>query len=223
MNTGKDITMTSYQIIIEQNNSAVAMLNQKEYAEAIDILSHALLWQKKTGFVGKAVDYRTLSLDQCMLQSHRSETSWMDGRCDMNRAYIYRQGIFFPSTLNSVIITPIIIFNLALAHHLKAEQSKDADQHKCFLQKALRLYELSYDAARVGVGNSENSVFRFASVNNIALIHNDLNNTEMSERCLEYMLSELMLLVDCGRGGHLQCVDGFLWNISCKICPAAAA
>jgi hypothetical protein len=78
----------------------------------------------------------------------------MDGRCDTNRAYIYRRGIFILSTLNSVIITPIIIFNLALAHHLKAEQSKYADQHKCFLQKALGLYELAYNAQ----GNSENSL-----------------------------------------------------------------
>jgi hypothetical protein len=211
--------MTSYQTIIEQNNSAVAMLNHKDYAEAINILSLALILQKKIGFVGKAVNYRTLSLDQCMLQSQRSETSQTDGRCETNRAYIYRLGIFIPSTLNSLIITPIIVFNLALAHHLKAEQSKDTDQHKCFLQKALRLYELAHNAR----GKGENSLFIFASVNNIALIHNDLNNTEMSKKCLEYMLSELMLLVHCGKGDHLQCVDGFLWNISWKTCPAAAA
>jgi hypothetical protein len=211
--------MPYHQIIIEQNNSAVALLNHKNYAEAISILSHALIWQEKLGFVGNAVDSRTLSLDQCMLQSHRSVSPWMDGRCDTNRAYIYRQGIFIPSTLNSVIITPIVIFNLALAHHLKAEQSEDADQHKFFLQKSLRLYKLAYNAH----GNGENLLFRFASVNNIALIHNDLNNTEMSEKCLEYMLSELMLLVDCGKADHLQCVDGFLWNISCKTSPAAAA
>jgi hypothetical protein len=219
INSGKDTIMTSYQIIIQQNNSAVVMLNHKEYAEAINILSHALILQKRSGFVGKAVDSRTLSLDQCMLQSQQSETSQLDSRCDTNRAYIYRLGIFIPSTLNSLIITPIIIFNLALAHHLKAEQSKDADQHECLRQKALRLYELAYNAR----GNGENSLFIFASVNNIALIHNDLNNTEMSEKCLEYMLSGLMLLVDCGQGDHLQCVDGFLWNISCKACPAAAA
>jgi hypothetical protein len=219
INSGKEIIMTSYQIIIEQNNSAVAMLNHEEYAEAIHNFSHALRLLEKIGFFGKAVDSRTLSLNQCMLQSHQSETSWMDGRCDTNRAYIYQRGIVIPSTPNSVIITPIIIFNLALAHHLKAEQSKYAGQHKCFLQKALGLYELAYSAQ----GNGENSIFRFASVNNIALIHNDLNNTEMSEKCLEHMLSELMLLVDCGKGDHLQCVDGFLWNISYKTCPAAAA
>jgi hypothetical protein len=219
INSGKDIIMTFHQSIIQQNNFAVATLNHKKYAEAIIILSHALIWQENNVFVGKAVDSRTVSLDECMLQSHRSETPWMDGRCDTNRAYMYRRGIFIPSTLNSVIITPIIIFNLALAYHLEVEQSKDTDQHNCFLQKALRLYKLAYNAH----GKGESLLFRFASVNNIALIHNDMNNTEMSEKCLEYMLSELMLLVDSGLGDHLEYVDGFLWNISCKTCPAGAA
>lgn len=210
--------MNSYQTIIEQNNAAVAMLRRHMYDEAIKTFSVTLRSQKEMGFSESRGESVTMSLDQCMLRSSaEQQPSQME-----TSPYIYTQGISMPTTaIDQTVLAPTIIFNLALSLHLRAGQSSSFDERNTLLRKSLRLYELAYHSQEGSIG--ENTLFKFASVNNVAVVHKSLNNSDMSEKCFEYMLSELMLLVDCGESDNIKCFDGFLWNISHKICSAAAA
>eukprot|EP00980_Cylindrotheca_fusiformis_P001795 scaffold406_cov57-Cylindrotheca_fusiformis.AAC.19 len=211
--------MNSLQYIVQQNNYAVQMMQQRAFGEAIKTLSVAVKKQKEGELEACPAD-STMTLDQCMVQSQNCDTTCLhptDG-------YLYRQGIYFSSvaTPSYLLITPITLFNLALAHHLKAkEENLSAQQRVCLLKKALRLYEIGQSAQ--GRTACQNVLFAFATFNNIALIHQALGNHGLSKEFFEKMTSELMVRVDCGLGSQLECISGFLWNVSRERCPAAAA
>jgi hypothetical protein len=167
------------------------------------------------GSLEKAVDSRTLmSLNQCMLQSHQSEPhGWMVDAIRIEHISIDEESSSFQHSI------PWLSRRLLFSTWPLPTISRQNKANMLISTNAFYRKPWAYTSSHI----THKATAKTRSVNNIALIHNDLNNTEMSKKCLEYMLSELMLLVHCGKGDHLQCVDGFLWNISWKTCPAAAA
>lgn len=208
--------------LIEQNNRTLAFLKAQDFTSAVESSAFALKCHKAlhSGASQNSLCYSSGNdcLDQCMLLSEMKSSSSHDEASTHQTSFIYDLGIFVPkSVTDPSIVTPILIFNMALAHHLAAE----AAGH-CALQawqKARRLYKLAHDS----YDSDFNVLFQFVLINNIAMIDRKIGNTAMSTECMEYLLSLWMLLVDHGCNLRLQHVHGFLVNIPSPSETAAAA
>lgn len=68
-------------------------------------------------------------------------------------------------------------------------------------------------------------LFTLAVVNNHGMLHRQLNDEEAPGNCFEYVLSTLIVLIDCGEANVSQ-IDGFIINATRLIsqpCVAAVA
>ena len=218
---------TANQIAIQQNNSAVSLIAAGDYDAASSPLSSALKTYKQ--IMGDADEHHQTvktSLDQCMTQSPATEAKASSNKDENDQQYMYRQAIHIPLTIESnyqasIMVSVMIIFNLALAFQLSAVSS---DKKQSKLRKAAKLYELSFNMQQDANFENNNVLFTMATVNNMGLIHHKLNDRETANKCFEYLLSTLMFLTDCVEGDVCE-LDGFLRNVSNLIsepCSAAA-
>jgi hypothetical protein len=112
----------------------------------------------------------------------------------------------------------IVLFNLALSHHLSAIQH---NLSSVILNKALTLYELAH-ALQMREQLSMPIVFCLALVNNLGLVHKSMQHEESSRQCFEHLLATIMLITTSGQGSLLEQADGFLSNISQLLLKASA-
>ena len=134
----------------------------------------------------------------------------IDADLDIDRTFTYEYGIVMSRRFtDQEILIPIVIFNAALARHLSVEKMPGTPKSIQELQRAKRLYELAYESHSA----SHNLLFRFATINNIALIEKRLGNNEQSERYIRQLTSVLMLFIDQKRNAELRQVSGFLVNV----------
>ena len=119
-----------------------------------------------------------------------------------------------------VSLSYIILFNLALAYHLLGIEH---DNQRA-LQKALRLYELSY-TVHIKEDLTLTALQALAIVNNLGHVHRELGNLDNSRQCFENLLSSLMYVQISIDEETMQHVDGFTTNaVSCILeCPKSAA
>jgi hypothetical protein len=163
------------------------------------------------------------SMDQCMANS-RPASDYCHNPLYENGRFLYRHAIRVPVNVEchyraTVMVCSTMIFNLALAHQLAATASDNRESTLC---RAATLYELAFNMQREF---DSNMLFTLATVNNLGLIHHQLDDTETASKFFEHLLSTLMLLTDCGEG-HTSDFEGFLRNASTvnfQTCPAAAA
>lgn len=195
---------------IELSNSAVVLVDNGNYEVSIKRFSHALKAYKQimVDTVDDGISIST-SLDQCMTQGPKASNSTSDD------VFIYRKAIHIPSDIectyqSSVMVSSMIIFNLAVAHHLFANGN---DKARASLLKAAKLYELGFNMQREeNFGN--NIIFTMATANNMGLIYRHLGDEQTANMCFKHLLSTVMFLVDCG-DSQLCELDGFLRNASC--------
>lgn len=203
---------------IRQNTITLSYLKEKDYGQAVTSSLTALAHLRSSESLNRPQSPTTKSstdnlVDQCMLLS----PSCKDEETDANQMFIYDQGILLPqNTTDFAIITPALIFNAALSHHLAAHARGAFAQD---LQSAKRLYELAYGSQTVAL----NTLFRFVVINNIAVIDRQLGNAEQSEFYIKQLMSVLMLLVDQKRSAELQQLRGFLVNVRTSSTTASAA
>jgi tetratricopeptide (TPR) repeat protein len=118
----------------------------------------------------------------------------------------------------------MILYNLALTHHLSALSRNDTQKR---LQKALKLYELAYTIQMTE--DIQLTVLQtMAIVNNLGLIHTALEDEEKARQCFQHLLSSIMFLNDCGDRDSVEHMDGFIANVMPLVlmgssAPAAAA
>jgi hypothetical protein len=161
---------TLQQRSIEQNNHAIAMIENGNYDDAIIALSSALkayklILDESDDMMDQQEQIKT-SLDQCMAQSRPTCED-----LDENGQFMYKQAIRIPVNVEShyragVMVSSMIIFNLALAHQLAATVS---DNREAALRKSAKLYELSFNMQRDEFFDS-NTMFTLAVVNNLGLM-----------------------------------------------------
>jgi tetratricopeptide (TPR) repeat protein len=128
-----------------------------------------------------------------------------------------------------VVLSLIIIFNLALAHQLSAiahhrsssSSSSSSPDKRRLLQKAVQLYELAYqlhldehqecdDFERV-----ESLRFTMIISNNLGEIHRIVGSKRKHEMCLRHLLQLMMYVVDSQIGSVDSIeLDGFFRNTS---------
>ena len=123
------------------------------------------------------------------------------------------------SSKSFAIATVVVMFNLALAHHLKAATAlassqgpSDVYQQQSFL-KAARLYELCYNLiVKQDLMDSSSIQFSLAIVNNLGMIYHALNETAKAKKYFEQSLSIIMFMVDNGMGDSIDQLDGYFRN-----------
>merc|ERR1711907_97700 len=109
-----------------------------------------------------------------------------------------------------VTLVWILLFNLALAHHLMyLEGGGDDNENEKYFRKAVKLYELAYqshldytsdDDKETGDDDDDDyGSLRFAVIvsNNVGQIHRVAGNTSESEECLQHLLRVIMYVVEC--------------------------
>jgi hypothetical protein len=143
--------------------------------------------------------------------------------------FVYRHPIRIPrqaishSLKFSTATSIMLIFNLALAHHLYAIEETFS---RPMIDKSTRLYECAYSLLRQH--NFEaNVLFVLATVNNLGQAHKSLDQSEKATKCFQHLLSTLMFLVECDVGEKTPSFEGFFRSTSHllfpKDCYAAAA
>ena len=207
-------TMT-FDFLIEQNKRTLAFLKTLHFTNAIESSSYALQYQKALDEAASSpqssLGYNNGndSVDQCMLLSEINDCAPHDADPSI---FVYDHGIVIPplSVTDPSVVTPILIFNTALAYHMAVEAGH-ITAHEASWQKARRLYELAYHS---NDDMDSNVLFQCVLINNVAMIDRKMGNMATSTACLEYLLSVLMIVVDRGCNLHLQHVQGCLVNIT---------
>jgi len=111
----------------------------------------------------------------------------------------------------------VILYNLALSHHLKSFESETSssetpDLRRAYLRKALSLYELSRliqmeAAITIGV----EVVHSMALMSSLGHIYHELGCPQKVKMCIQFLLSTMMYIIYCGKLDILgNSVDGFL-------------
>jgi tetratricopeptide (TPR) repeat protein len=234
---------TSIQQAIRLNSQALALIDAGNFDAAIPTLSRALKASKQTL---NCADYEVecaplkISLDQCMLDPRQprivvDELSNGGERDRQGGRHMYRRAIRIPEASietstyeSSIMISVIIMFNLALTHHLMAtsETTNNSSSNKNeLLRKAIRLYELAYSLQQTEGFLENASLFTMATINNMGLIHQSLGESAVAGKYFQHLLSILVFLVDCGesRVAVLHELCGFLRNTSHLILKKGAA
>lgn len=203
------------------NNRGAQHIDAGRYGSAISTLVKALKVSEKVT-ITEACGCEHCSLDSCMKQRTSQPPCQLPREtistvCPQQpeSVYVYERPICISQKsmeeehCPGVILSLIIIFNLALAHHLSAIQNNACPK---LLQKALHLYELAYQLQRE---ENDNGSLRFTMIvaNNLGQIHRAVNNESKHQQCLEHLLSTMMYLVDSRVKGEPE-FDGFLRNAS---------
>jgi hypothetical protein len=238
-------TNSSIQQAIELNSQAVALIANRSFEAAIHTLTDALLASKK--ILHDSVDEADMvasarrSLDQCMIpskqenrvDSNSSHLGDADSDSDADECvkqeeqgkhfYVYRRAIRIPISIkeatfeSSVLISVIIMFNLALAHQLMALEIINKQQASFngenLLRKAAKLYGLAFNLQR-DEGMENTILFTLATINNLGAIYQCLNESAAANKCFQHLLSTLMFLIEAGErppGGEFE---GYFRNTS---------
>jgi hypothetical protein len=124
----------------------------------------------------------------------------------------------------------VILYNLALSHHLKSLESGTSSSitpniRRAYLRKALSLYEHSQliqmeRAITIGV----DVVHSMALVNSLGHIYHELGYPQKAKICRQYLLSTMMYIIHRGELDILgNSVEGFFDMILAKATTAPAA
>lgn len=226
------------------NNHAACLIRDGNFEKAIVILTKGLRFARTVmsdcdcdcdGMAHQRIAKEETTLDSCMVRTRPETNKESDGDMDIDQQdsgyYIYRTPMPVPSTMNVsnyeeiVTVTVMIMFNLALAHHLSALEEGSEHSHSR-IQKAIKLYEYAYNMQR-DERLINNVFFTMAILNNLGQIYHAMNAGDIAEKCFQQLLSTLMLLVDCGEGrGMVSGLEGFFQNTTHLVLhlgPAAAA
>lgn len=209
---------------IRLSNYGVALMEQGEQVPALESFSRALKMCRQ--IMDEADDFQapmSTSLDACMEASRLAcKTNPCIPRGDR---YLYEQAIRIPLDLGSnyracVMVSTMVTFNLALAQQLTSVSGFAADP-KSMLHKAAKLYELAFSMQQEEEFD-QNTLFTLATVNNLGLIHSQLNDRKAADQCFEYLLSTLMYLANSNGERHAF-LDGFFRNATSQIQKSQAA
>ncbi|KAG7372485.1 hypothetical protein IV203_018628 [Nitzschia inconspicua] len=207
------MSSTSDHSIIFLNNQGARYIASVDYHSAIDCLSRALYSSRSCVHRPIAnINQATLDISFLMEKGYnKMKTAMENEEQSVEREtpsdFIYSSPIYVPESAlltpglsTEVAISSIVIFNLALAHHLFAVQ----DQHQCpkqetmtLLAKSMKLYELAIELQQqdaILYTANYSSLFILSSLNNLRNVYRMLDNDNASQCCYQHLLSLLMYL-----------------------------
>jgi hypothetical protein len=193
------------------------MMETGKYQEAISMLSMTI---KSFKHVVEEID---TTQDHSILQSGIPQ----DFHREEGEPFMYNQGTrILSSFVDSNNIAQVMLFNLGLTYHLLSQKSQ---RKHPLLKKALALYELTFQIQmKKPVVTSNNMYFSLVLMNNVGLIHNELNDRDSASKWFHGLLSLLMCSKESGIGDDFseRCLEGFYDNAlrsECQSMPAPAA
>jgi tetratricopeptide (TPR) repeat protein len=198
--------MNAFQVAIAQANRACSLVEAGAYDDAISQFVSTLSAVKCVMTQAEEKGSIKYSLDQCMTsQSKFLSSSTVE---EIPGRYLYRRAIFIPINMEmtygeTIMVSCLIIMNLAIAYHLRGDQEA--------LLRAMKLYELSFNLQRDQQFGS-NVLFTLAIVNNLGVVHQQLHDEQAAVKCFEHVLSTLMYLKACGHSSECN-LDGFFHNV----------
>jgi hypothetical protein len=217
------------------NNRAAFYIETGRYDRAVSKLAKALKLTGKTDNIATCCTCKHCGLKECVTFSQRRDSSIADSVASNHRTrrhslisdvsseegYIYRLPIHVaPQAMQEghsmgLTLPLIIIFNMALAHHLSAMEEEQLNRKK--LSKVLQLYELAFRWQMEEEDDEQVDCICFTMIisNNLGEIHRAVNDRSKHVMCLQHLLSTMMFLVVDGQqtDGSLE-LDGFLRNTS---------
>jgi tetratricopeptide (TPR) repeat protein len=217
------ITMQS---IIEMNNLAALLMENGLYKEALEVLDNILATQQEIlrNDGQEALEHTSSATDLPLFQDSvghppRKPLTPVLNFESNDEDFIYRSPIRATELpeedggedFDEFAMLVVIIFNMALSHHLRAIQGRKVDQTR--LRKALKLYELSFCMQMKG--GSQLSVTQvLALANNCGQIYKQLDRQRKANKFFQHMLSTLMAMIEGGEAEEVDELGGFMWNAS---------
>jgi tetratricopeptide (TPR) repeat protein len=170
-------------------------------------------WKKAQNRIGDEHNHRHVSLSR---QDHEQ----LESALQSQEGYLYTKPLLVPKCCiedeyyMGIVLTLMILFNLALAHNLKAIFLDDVERCKKVLDQSLKLYELAYQLHIDSEESAGSLRFTMIIANNLGQIHKLSGNDEKHQMCLHHLLSAIMYMVD-SYGHRLDSseMDGFYRNI----------
>lgn len=199
----------SIQQAIHRNNQVASLLESNRFSEALCVSCAAMeLFQNHQRYTAKQVSFGGKDIIDRYIFARGRDCSSDD---ETNDDFIYEHAVVLPlNVLDGTIITPVLIFNCALCHHLMgARHCKDFATSQPFLEKARRLYNIAYSEQ----DDDFNTLFKFVIVNNVGIIHKKLGSHEENDACFDHLTSIMMIYVVLGESKYLQPIQGFWKNI----------
>lgn len=121
-----------------------------------------------------------------------------------------------------ILVSSVIIFNLALANHLVASGCKnDHRTMESHLRRAIQLYQCTYDLIRTENSVAPDVLLLIATLNNLGQACSDIGEQTEAEKCFDWLLSTVVLLVDNQCLDNISEAEVFLSNVLHLILPAS--
>lgn len=212
------------QSIIELNNTACDLIENDRFDEALEFLTKALNAVQRDLAEEDAEDKEDLNSETDADSLPGISSSIESREVNMQRrlaklgkldGFVYwhpMQAVNLPPATGTGSLSLIIVFNLALCHHLMALQS-ECEKSVSRLQAALQLYELGLSMHMEG-NIIVDMTHALAMVNNCGQIYMTMNKPRKAKRFMAHMLSSLMIMIECGEAEDLDEFDGFIQNAS---------
>jgi tetratricopeptide (TPR) repeat protein len=230
---------------LEMNNYGAKYMEKRQYDKAISAFCKALKLAAKhiadDGEEGCCSE--DAGLKWCLAHQKRPTVSIFYSSEDLEEnwdsdLFVHAQPIFIAEhtarrMMTHSCMTSIVMFNLALAHHMKALASTSRggaqrSQNQQELFKARKVYQLCHIMLRdMHIEDAGVHFMIMLLVNNVGQINIVLKAHEEARRCFEQLLSLQMLLLDCDDETTWMNLDGIVHNTSRFIlngaCQVAAA
>lgn len=131
--------------------------------------------------------------------------------------FIYRRPIYITSEFDGddeTTISVILVFNMALSHHLRAIDTENDNPKR--LKGALKLYELGFSMQLKGEVRLS-MTHTLALVNNCSQVYKKQGKDRKAAKFLKHLLATLMIMVETGEIDEIDEIDGFMGNTSSLI------
>eukprot|EP00980_Cylindrotheca_fusiformis_P011036 scaffold2533_cov137-Cylindrotheca_fusiformis.AAC.24 len=173
---------------IHENNKAVRMIERGLFVEAINVLKLPISGIKEglnaQGNDGSLHEKGTHIVEQLILQSSQSHLGQ-----DENVSPIYTKAVHIPfqvaASMDTAlsVVSAVLVFNLALALNMLADETVDKTLRDSRLLKALSLYRL------VVACDTGSTLLYMIVLNNAGLIHRRLDDRVMEQECFNELLA----------------------------------
>jgi hypothetical protein len=220
----------------EFNNKGVYLLENGMYSQAVVAFSQGMVLVKQV-LAEEEEDEKVLvvrvasaaqacsesaSLPECFfhqLQGTQPSSEYPQDAFSCEEPFLFKAPIYihstdttatgFASTKYYIKSSFILLYNLALAHHLRAVTEPKPNKR---LKRAMQLYEIAYT---MQLQDLDLSVLQVMAIsNNLGHIHTILRNETKSRQCFEHLLQSILLCQHPQEEDELVVsLDGFLTNV----------
>jgi tetratricopeptide (TPR) repeat protein len=204
-----------------RNNAGAHYIDTNRFDEAINMITGAL---QEFRLIQHSFPQDLAQIQNPItLQEEKIDESEEDyGRC----VFVYKRPIRIQQgsePTSSTMVSFILIFNLALAYHLKSATTTIHQRTaQMLLQKSRSLYELAY---QLMVSKPEAFSVRVSLVlsNNLGQVLQSMEVFDKARECFSHVLSTVMYLKDIGMDGEVPEISEFLRSTTHLVLEQATA